>query len=112
MIVAKAIFNINASTFTDLDGNSVLQFSYEVKDNYDTDTTGFDSFYAYVYNIPVKDLSLKLVNNQDDEYTEYFEMKYGNNQISFGSQDYYNVENSQSLNPAAISALITPLIYP
>ena len=111
MIIAKAISNINASTTTDIDGNNILQFSYDLKDNYDTDTTGFDSFYSYVYNIPVKDLSLKLITNQDDEYTEYFEIRYGNNQISFANNEYYLVDNSQPLNPGLLNTLITQLIY-
>jgi hypothetical protein len=111
MIVSKAIYNINAVTLTDLDGNNVLNFSYEVKDNYDNDEGTFDSHYQYSYNIPIKDLSIKLINNLDDEYTEYFEMKYGNNQISFGSQEYYLIDNSQPLDPGAIYTLVNSIIY-
>ena len=110
MIVAKAILNVNAITIQDLDGNNILSFSYEVKDNYDTVTEEFDSHYLYSNFIPIKDISLNLIINLNGE-TESFEINYGKNQISFTAGEYYTIVGAATLDPGDIYSLISITIY-
>jgi len=58
MIVPKAIDNIIATLILDVDGNNVLNFSYQLKENYNTDTTDYDSYNVYAFLIPVSDIKL------------------------------------------------------
>ena len=110
MIVAKGILNIQATTNLDIDGNNVLNFSYEVKDNYDNDEGTFDSHYAYSYFIPVKDISINIAVNFAGS-TESVEINYGKNQILFTEGEYYNVDASQTLDVGGIYSLISGVIY-
>jgi hypothetical protein len=110
MIVAKGILNINATAGTDLDGNNVLNFSYEVKDNYDNDEGTFDSHYAYSYFIPVKDISINIAVNFAGN-TESVEINFGKNQITFTEGEYYDIDSSQTLNVGNIYGGITAVIY-
>jgi hypothetical protein len=110
MIVAKGILNFQATAITDLDGNNVLNFSYEVKDNYDNVEGTFSSHYQYSYFIPVQDISLNLIINFESN-AESFEINYGKNQILFTEGEYYNVDASQTLDIGGVYALISGVIY-
>jgi len=111
MIVAKGILNVNLTTITDLDGNNVLNFSYEIKDNYNNSTGAFNSHYAYSYFIPVKDISINIAVNFAGS-TESVEINYGKNQILFTEGEYYDIDSSQTLNVGNIYSAITSIIYP
>ena len=109
MIVAKAIENMDAVLALDVDGNNIINFYYEVKYNYDTETLTFDSHYQYSYFIPVKDISQILsVNLEGSLY--HFEINYGKNQISF-SEGEYSLPDGTVFQPSNVQAFFAQ-IYP
>jgi hypothetical protein len=110
MTVAKGITNIQATLTTDLDGYNVLNFAYEVKYNFDTSTTTFDSHYQYSYFIPVKDISINIAVNFAGS-TESVEINFGKNQIIFTEGEYFNIDTGQTLNVGAIYSGISSTIY-
>mgnify|MGYP001581216364 CR=1 FL=1 len=112
MVYAKGIRNVQASVGLDVDGNNVLNFSYEVQENYDSDSGAFNSMNQYSYYIPVSKITLKLVENLYAGQTDYFEIHWGQNQIAFGQGEYYSIDLGQLLNPAEVYALISGAIYP
>lgn len=111
MVYAKAITNFQASVGLDVDGNNVLNFAYEIKDNYDSSTVTFDSYNQYSYFIPVSEITLNLVINLDASQTDYFEISWGKNQIAFAVGEYYSIDLGNVLNVANVYALITSTIY-
>jgi hypothetical protein len=111
MVYAKAIINFQASVGLDVDGNNVLNFTYEVKDNYDDDSGAFDSYNQYSYYIPVSEITLNLVANLDAEQTDYFEMSWSKNQLAFAVGEYYSIDANATLNVANVYSLISSIIY-
>lgn len=111
MIYAKGIMNFQASVALDVDGNNVLNFAYEVKDNYDDDSGAFDSWNSYSYYIPVSDITLMIVLNQDTGQTDYFEITWGKNQLAFPVGKYYSIDTNTVLNSALVYGLIVSVIY-
>jgi len=110
MIVAKGITNIGATTVTDLDGNNVLNFAYEVKYNFDTSTTTFESHYQYSYFIPIKDISINIAVNFANN-TESVEINFGKNQIIFTEGEYFDIDLGQTLSVGNIYSGIVSTIY-
>lgn len=111
MVYAKGIMNIQASVLLDVDGNNVLNFAYEVKDNYDDQTGAFDSYNLYSYFIPVSEITLNLVVNLDSSQTDYFEMSWSRNQLAFAVGEYFDIDNNLSLNVANVYSGISAIIY-
>ena len=111
MVFAKGIMNIQALVGLDVDGNNVLNFGYEVKDNYDNDSGAFDSYNLYSYFIPVSEITLNLVINLDASQTDYFEMSWSKNQLAFAVGEYYDIDNNVPLNVAGIYSGISAIIY-
>jgi hypothetical protein len=110
MIVAKGITNIGATTTTDLDGNNVLIFTYDIKYNFNNSTNAFDSHYQYNYFIPVKDITINTGYNIAG-FMESVEINYGKNQLLFTKGEYYNIDITQTLDVAIIYSLISSAIY-
>ena len=111
MVYAKAIINFQASVGLDVDGNNVLNFAYEIKDNYNDSTAAFDSYNQYSYFIPVSEITLSLVINQDSSQTDYFEMSWSKNQLAFPAAEFYSIDSSTLLNVANVYSLIASIIY-
>jgi hypothetical protein len=111
MVFAKGIMNIQASVALDVDGNNVLNFAFEVKDNFDDQTGAFDSYNLYSYFIPVSEITLQLVQNLDAAQADYFEMSWSKNQLAFPVGEYYNIDGNAPLNVADIYAGISAIIY-
>jgi hypothetical protein len=109
MILAKVIIDINGVLKTDLDGNNVINFYYEVKENYNTETLAFDSYYQYSYFIPVKDISQSLDTNLEGNL-EHYEISYGTNQLAFSYGDY-SLPDGTVFNPGVVSSFFAQ-IYP
>lgn len=86
--------------------NGFLNFSYEVVDNYNTDTSSGDSTTAYSYYFPADAVSLTLINNQDSGSTELFELSYQNVQISFSAGEYFDITNGVTLDIGAVYFLV------
>ena len=107
MILAKAIIDISLTIDLDVDGNNVVFFLYEVKDNYDTETLTFDSHYQYGYYIPVKDISQSLSINLEGSL-DHFEISYGKNQISF-SEGQYSFLDGTIFQPSIVQALFAQI---
>ena len=112
MIYAKAILNLSANLLTDADGSNVLSFEYIVKDNYDDDTSEFDSETLYTYLMPVSQISLKLVTNNVSTTADYFEITAGKNQIGFAIGEYYSLDSNTLLEVSQVYSLIFGAIYP
>tara|TARA_R110000868_G_scaffold405018_1_gene683903 strand:- start:45 stop:383 length:339 start_codon:yes stop_codon:yes gene_type:complete len=112
MVYAKAITNFQTSVGLDVDGNNVLNFAYEVKDNFDEDSGAFDSYNSYSYFIPVSDITLTIVTDLDSLNNSYFEISWGKNQIAFPVGEYYSIDTNTVLNPALVYGLISSTIYP
>ena len=110
MVFAKGILNINASVGLNVDDFNMLNFSYEVKDNYDDQTGAFNSWTSYSYYIPVSEITLNLVANLGAEQTDYFEITWGKNQLSFANGEYYNIADNVPLDIGGVYSLIIQLI--
>lgn len=110
MIYPKAIYNFQVSLTLDVDGNNVLNFAYDIKDNYDSDTGAFDSHNLYSYYIPVSAITLKVVLNQDASTTDYFEINWGKNQLAFAVGEYFSIDANATLEVANVYALIISII--
>jgi len=99
--VAKGAQNFAATV-----SNGFLNFSYEVVDNYNTDTSTGDSTTGYSYFLPANAVSLTLLNNYNGGYTDLFELSYQNQQVSFTYGEYYDIANGNTLDVGAVYALI------
>jgi len=99
---AKGIQNFAATVV-----NGFLNFSYEVVDNYNTDTSTGDSTTAYSYYLPADAVSLTLINNQDSGSAELFELSYQNVQISFSAGEYFDIINGTLLDVGAVYSLVS-----
>jgi hypothetical protein len=86
--------------------NGYLNFTYEVIDNYNTDTSTGDSTTAYSYYFPETAVSLTLITNQVSGSSELFELSYQNVQISFSAGEYYDIANGVTLDVGAVYSLI------
>ena len=99
---AKGIQNYSATV-----ANGYLNFAYEVIDNYNTDTSTGDSTTLYSYYFPADAVSLTLIVNQSSSFTELFELRYQNVQISFSAEEYYDIPNGVTLNVGGVYALVS-----
>ena len=99
---AKGIQNFTATVV-----NGFLNFSYEVVDNYNTDTSTGDSTTIYSYYFPETAVSLTLINNQDSGSSELFELSYQNVQISFSAGEYFDIINGTLLDVGAVYSLVS-----
>jgi hypothetical protein len=111
MIVPKAIDNIIATLILDVDGNNVLNFSYQLKENYNTDTTDYDSYNVYAFLIPVSDIKLNLIVSLPSSAASLFEISYGKNQISFPSGEYFSLASGNTLDVSSVYSLVSSTIY-
>lgn len=100
-IQAKGIQNISASV-----ANGFLNFTYEVVDNYNPNTSTGDSTNNYSYYLPAAAVALTLVTNQSSGQTELFELSYQNIQVSFAAGDYYDITNGITLDVGGVYGLI------
>ena len=66
--IAKGIQNFAVTV-----SNGYLNFTYEVIDNYNTNTSTGDSVTAYSYYFPADAVSLKLINNLTEGVNILFE---------------------------------------
>jgi len=98
---AKGIQNFAATV-----ANGFLNFSYEVVDNYNTDTSSGDSTTLYSYYFPETAVSLTLATNQGTGLGELFELSHQNIQLSFAAGEYFDITNGVLLDPNAVYALI------
>jgi hypothetical protein len=101
IIYAKGAQNFNATI-----ANGYLNFSYEVVDNYNTDTSSGDSTTAYSYYFPSNLVSLTFIINQISGSSELFELSYQNKQISFSAGEYFDISNGTTLDVGAVYGLI------
>jgi hypothetical protein len=100
-IQAKGIQNFAATV-----ANGFLNFTYEVVDNYNPNTSLGDSTTQYSYFLPADAVGLTLLMNQSSGNTELFELSYQNIQLSFASEQYYDITNGITLNVAGVYALV------
>jgi len=98
---AKGIQNFAATV-----ANGFLNFTYEVVDNYNTDTSTGDSITAYSYYLPADAVSLTIILNQDSGSGEIFELSHQNIQLSFAAGEYYDIANGVLLDPNAVYGLV------
>jgi hypothetical protein len=98
---AKAAQNFNATV-----ANGFLNFSYEVVDNYNTDTSTGDSTTLYSYYFPETAVALTLIVNQDSGLAELFELTHQNIQLSFAAGEYYDISNGVTLDVGAVYGLV------
>jgi hypothetical protein len=98
---AKGAQNFGATV-----ANGFLNFTYEVVDNYNTDTSTGDSTTAYSYYFPADAVSLTAIINQVSGSSELFELSYQNVQISFSAGEYFDITNGTTLDVGAVYALI------
>lgn len=101
-IYSKGIQNFAASII-----NGYLSFSYEVLDNFNSNTLTYDSKTQYSYFFPETAVSLNLTTNLLDSYTLLFELSYQNVQLSFAKGEYYDISNSDMLDPAGVYSLVS-----
>jgi|LakMenE18May11ns_1017448.scaffolds.fasta_scaffold9929601_3 hypothetical protein len=104
---ASITYAKGAQNFTATVVNGFLNFSYEVVDNYNTDTSTGDSTTAYSYYLPADAVSLTLINNQDSGSAELFELSYQNVQISFSAGEYFDIINGTLLDVGAVYSLVS-----
>jgi hypothetical protein len=98
---AKGAQNFGATV-----ANGFLNFTYEVIDNYNTDTSTGDSTTAYSYYFPADAVALTILVNLNSGNTELFELSYQNVQISFSAGEYFDIINGTTLDVGAVYALI------
>jgi hypothetical protein len=98
---AKGIQNYAATV-----GNGFLNFTYEVVDNYNTDTSTGDSTTAYSYYFPADAVSLTLLNNQVLGSALLFELSYQNVQLLFSAGEYFDIPNGVTLDVGGVYGLI------
>ena len=99
---AKGAQNFGATV-----ANGFLNFTYEVVDNYNTDTSTGDSTTAYSYYLPSNAVSLTLINNQGSGSSELFELSYQNVQISFSAGEYFDIINGTTLDVGGVYSLVS-----
>ncbi len=102
IIYAKGIQNFAATV-----ANGFLNFSYEVVDNYNTDTSSGDSITAYSYYFPETAVALTLINNQNSGSAELFELTHQNIQLSFAAGEYFDISNGTILDVGGVYSLVS-----
>jgi hypothetical protein len=103
---ASMTYAKGAQNFAATVANGFLNFSYEVVDNYNTDTSTGDSTTAYSYYFPADAVSLTIILNQVSGSIELFELSYQNVQISFSAGEYFDISNGVTLDVGAVYGLI------
>jgi hypothetical protein len=103
---ASITYAKGAQSFAATVVNGFLNFSYEVVDNYNTDTSTGDSTTAYSYYFPADAVALTLLLNQSAGNAELFELSYQNVQISFSAGEYFDISNGITLDVGAVYGLI------
>ena len=102
IIYAKGIQNFNATV-----ASGFLNLTYEVVDNYNTDTSTGDSTTLYTYYFPETAVALTLATNQGTGLGELFELSHQNIQLSFAAGEYFDILNGNLLDPNAVYALVS-----
>lgn len=98
---AKGLQNISTSV-----SNGFLIFSFEIVDNYNTDTSTGDSTTLYSYYFPTNAVSLKFISNLTVGSNELFEISCQNEQVSFANQEYFDIQNGVMADISGIYSLI------
>jgi hypothetical protein len=107
MIITKGIdiLLLEAQVYTSNDV-PYISFTYDVYDNFNTDTLTWTSHNFYYGFSPLNQLSYNFASNIDATIMEYFQLNLGNHSFTFSYGEYQDL-NGDPLNLGTIQTAIT-----
>ena len=100
---AKACDNFSAVIDSQ---TGLLNFSYDLFYDWNPGDNTWTTYETISYFITPSLISMKLVVDGNNATTNLFELSWGNNQVSFASQEYWDKANDVTLDPGAVYGLI------
>lgn len=100
---AKACDNFSAAIDSQ---TGLLNFSYDLYYDWNPGNNSWTGYEQISYWITPSLMSMKLVIDGNYAITNLFELSWGNNQLSFASQEYWDKANDNTLDPSAVYGLI------